>query len=67
MQQFLDNTFALVEQSVKEYLTRGFTNLMVNYGCTGGQHRSVYCAKKLSQYLKTKYKINIEMEHRIKS
>lgn len=54
--QFLDSVYALVEQSVKKYLERGFTDLMISFGCTGGQHRSVFSAEQLSQHLAEKYK-----------
>lgn len=64
MKRFLQNTFKIVEQSVEKYLQRRFTNLMVNYGCTGGQHRSVYAAEQLAKYLKSKYDINILLKHR---
>jgi aminoglycoside/choline kinase family phosphotransferase len=62
---FLDKVFALVEQSVDNYLKRGFENLMVNFGCTGGKHRSVYSAEKLISHLKKKYgeKINLVLSH----
>ncbi|HBA62034.1 MAG TPA: phosphotransferase enzyme family protein, partial [Elusimicrobia bacterium] len=45
---YLDNVFALVDGSVDNYLERNFTSLMVNFGCTGGRHRSVYCAEALA-------------------
>ena len=61
---FLNNVFSLVEQSVDLYLKRNFTNLMVSFGCTGGQHRSVYCAEALAKYLKNKYNILVELIHR---
>lgn len=63
--QFKERTFALVESSVNNYLERKFTNLMVNFGCTGGQHRSVYFAEQLQKYLKEKYsnRIHIELKH----
>ncbi len=64
MHRFLENSFKIVEQSVEKYLQRRFTNLMVNYGCTGGQHRSVYSAEQLAKHLKTKYDINIKLKHR---
>jgi aminoglycoside/choline kinase family phosphotransferase len=60
---FLDYVYNLVDQSVDKYLQRNFNNLMVNFGCTGGQHRSVYCAEKLAERLKEKYDIEIEVYH----
>lgn len=61
--KFLKESFDIVELSVVNYTQRGWTELMVNYGCTGGQHRSVYCAVKLSEFLKRKYDINILLTH----
>lgn len=60
---FLQSTYALVDQSVEKYIDRGFKHLMVSFGCTGGQHRSVYCAEKLSAHLKNKYQVNIKLKH----
>jgi RNase adaptor protein for sRNA GlmZ degradation len=63
--KFLNSVYAIVEQSVEKYKKRNFTNLIVNFGCTGGQHRSVYCADMLDLHLKEKYKnINIIINHR---
>jgi RNase adaptor protein for sRNA GlmZ degradation len=53
--QFLDLVYAIVEQSVEKYLERDFTDLMISFGCTGGQHRSVFSAEQLSQHLADKY------------
>jgi aminoglycoside/choline kinase family phosphotransferase len=64
MHRFLENSFKIVEQSVEKYLQRRFTNLMVNYGCTGGQHRSVYSAEQLAKHLKSKYDVHIVLKHR---
>jgi aminoglycoside/choline kinase family phosphotransferase len=64
--QFVQDAFALVKQSVRVYLKRNFTNLMVNFGCTGGQHRSVYCASKMQSLLKKEFgdSIDIIVYHR---
>lgn len=64
MGDFLKNVFGLVDQSVKMYLSRGFSHLSVNFGCTGGQHRSVYAAEQLAAHLKEKYKANVLLSHR---
>lgn len=61
--KFMTNVYQLVDSTVEKYLELGFKNLMVNFGCTGGQHRSVYCADKLFEYLKAKYDINIFLSH----
>ena len=60
---FIQNTYHLVEQSITSYKDRGFTHLMVSYGCTGGQHRSVYCAEKLASLLKNKAHLQITIKH----
>jgi aminoglycoside/choline kinase family phosphotransferase len=61
---FLNDVEKLVSRSVENYIERGFSNLSVNFGCTGGQHRSVYCAETLAARLKQKYtNVNIEMTH----
>ena len=62
-QSFLKETFDLVDKSVENYIKRNWTDLMVNYGCTGGQHRSVYCAERLAKHLKEKYDVNINLTH----
>lgn len=53
--EFRKHTFALVDASVENYLERGFTRLMVNYGCTGGQHRSVFFAEEAARHLHGKF------------
>lgn len=63
MQDFLNSVFDIVDISVEEYIKRGFSSLAVNFGCTGGQHRSVYAADALARHLKTKYRVNIELCH----
>ena len=52
MHQFLASVLSLVDASVSEYQRRGFKNLMVSFGCTGGQHRSVYLAEQLAKRLR---------------
>lgn len=61
---FLDHCYALVDSSVERYLERGFTNLMIAFGCTGGQHRSVYCAQHMAEHIAAKYKAQVELIHR---
>ena len=52
---FKQHIYALIDASVDNYIERNFTHLMVNFGCTGGQHRSVYFAECLAQHLRMKY------------
>jgi aminoglycoside/choline kinase family phosphotransferase len=61
---FLQHIFALLDHSVARYMERGFTNLSVAFGCTGGQHRSVYCAERTAAYLTGKYGVHIRLIHR---
>ncbi|MDD5570779.1 MAG: RNase adapter RapZ [Bacteroidales bacterium] len=60
---FLRNVFSIVDMSVENYKKRNFADLLVTFGCTGGQHRSVYCANILAKHLKEKYDINIVVKH----
>jgi len=66
VQVFLEHVYGLVDPAVENYAERGFLNLMVAFGCTGGQHRSLYCANHLAEHLKEKYgdRIHISLEHR---
>lgn len=60
---FLNNVFRIVDKSVEDYIERSFTSLMVNFGCTGGQHRSVYSADALAKHIKEKYGIKVKLAH----
>ena len=62
--QFLANTISLVEASVTMYQRRGFKHLMVSFGCTGGQHRSVYLAEQLAKHLRGKDGVDVVVHHR---
>lgn len=61
---FLEHAYALVDASVKRYVERGFTNLMVSFGCTGGRHRSVYCAQHMARHINEKFNVKVELVHR---
>ena len=62
--QFLAHTISLVEASVTMYQRRGFKHLMVSFGCTGGQHRSVYLAEQLVKHLRGKDGVDVVVHHR---
>ncbi len=64
VQNFIKHTIALVEQSVEKYLERNFDHLSINFGCTGGQHRSVYMAEYITKHLKNNYNIQVKLRHR---
>lgn len=62
---FLQNVYGLLDPHVETYLSRGFSNLMVSFGCTGGQHRSVYCAEHLARHIAEKYPdVRVRLIHR---
>ena len=63
MAEFLNSIFTIVDISVEDYIKRGFNNLQVSFGCTGGQHRSVFAAESLARHLKNKFKVKIELNH----
>lgn len=61
---FLNHCKALAASSVERYLKRGFTNLMICFGCTGGRHRSVYCAEAMARFINQTYGVEVILEHR---
>lgn len=63
---FLGNVYALVDAHTENFLERGFTHLSVSFGCTGGQHRSVYCAESLARHLASRFgsRLRIILRHR---
>ena len=61
--KFLQYVYKIVDQSIMEYRRRGFSNLQVNFGCTGGQHRSVFCASRLAAYLEENSSIKVNVYH----
>jgi len=60
---FLQGVFSMIDSSVQNYLQRGFLHLMVSFGCTGGQHRSVYCAERLAEHIKNTPNVQVLLEH----
>jgi len=65
MSEFLNSVFDIVDITVEDYLKRDFESLMISFGCTGGQHRSVYAADALARHLKNKFKVKIELKHMV--
>lgn len=62
---FMEHVYGVVDPHVETYARRGFTSLMVSFGCTGGQHRSVYCAEHLAHHLAARYPdIRVRLCHR---
>lgn len=63
MNEFLNSVWDLIDITVEEYLRRDFSHLMINFGCTGGQHRSVYAAEQTARHLRNKYKVKVNISH----
>ena len=61
---FLESVYALVDHHTARFLERGFEHMQVSFGCTGGQHRSVYCAEHLAMHLKAKFDVRVRLIHR---
>jgi len=61
--QFLASAMSLVDASVSAYQGRGFKHLMVSFGCTGGQHRSVFMAEQLARHLRSKGGVDVDVRH----
>ena len=61
---FLDSVYKLADAHVQRYIQRGFTSLMFSFGCTGGQHRSVYSAQHLAEHIHQKFGVEVRICHR---
>lgn len=64
---FLEHVYALVDHHVERFIERDFSHMQVSFGCTGGQHRSVYCAEALAHHLSEKYPVSVHLIHREQS
>lgn len=64
VRKFLDSVYSLVDAHAKRFIERKFTHLQVCFGCTGGQHRSVYCAEHLASHLAAKFDLKVSITHR---
>lgn len=62
--RFLEHATELVDATVQRYIERGFSSLMVSFGCTGGQHRSVYSALKMAEHIHRKFGVEVSLIHR---
>src|SRR5690606_31399773 len=63
MNEFINHVINIIDISVEDYIKRGFENLQINFGCTGGQHRSVYAAEAIARHLKTKFNVKTRVRH----
>lgn len=64
MQKFLKNVYNIIDPAIENYIERNFTSLMISYGCTGGQHRSVYAAEKTKEHILQKYpEVIVKLHH----
>ena len=61
---FLDSVYKLADNHVRRYIQRGFTSLMFCFGCTGGQHRSIYSAQHLAEHIHDKFGVEVRICHR---
>ena len=61
---FLENATNMTDVAVVKYIERGFTDLMICFGCTGGQHRSVYSAQRIAEHISMKFGVDVQLIHR---
>ena len=62
VEQFFGNVKSIIDMAVANYIQRDFTHLMISFGCTGGQHRSVYFAEQMNKFLKSK-PVSVNLVH----
>lgn len=63
MNKFLNSVWDLIDITVEDYFKRDFQHLQINFGCTGGQHRSVFAAEQTARHVRNKYKLKVELQH----
>jgi aminoglycoside/choline kinase family phosphotransferase len=63
MPEFIDAIKKIITINIEDYMQRGFESLMINFGCTGGQHRSVYAAEAIQQFIQTEFGVTTTLEH----
>lgn len=61
--RFVENVFEVVRQSIQSYQNKGYTSLMISFGCTGGRHRSVYCAEALAEKIRETFDVSLCVRH----
>lgn len=65
VQPFLKGAWSLVDPAVERYVSRGFSHIQIGFGCTGGQHRSVYCAQATASHLRELFpEVDVVLIHR---
>ncbi|HRE40191.1 MAG TPA: RNase adapter RapZ [Ignavibacteria bacterium] len=65
MSEFLESVYKLITPAIKNYIERNFTHLMINFGCTGGQHRSVYSAEMTKKFIIKNFPdVTVTVNHR---
>ena len=64
MDVYLESIYKLVDSHVKRYIERSFTHLMISFGCTGGQHRSVYASQRIAEHISKEFGVKVSLTHR---
>ncbi|MBV6477357.1 MAG: RNase adapter protein RapZ [Ignavibacteria bacterium] len=64
MRNFIKNVIEIIDPAIENYIKRNFTDLMISFGCTGGQHRSVYSSEKIKEHINKKHPgVVVELKH----
>ena len=63
MKEFLDHVYGLISVNIDDYLARDFEHLSISFGCTGGQHRSVFAAEQTAAYISNRFKVPVTIHH----